>query len=191
MKKSKDGGVTEIFFNASSAAALQIYKKSGKIPMSLSALVKEGKDYNLIPISDDGLKHIDTSMAQIAIDLMLKPLIEYSSLKEHKTARPVVFFMSVEAEGGLKDIENGEVEHSKIIITAARTENKKGKTNTFKVESDGFTKLTIPEDDVWQDKPNEEDIPAALAQGLLDMMWKSYIVSKNMSLLNKPKEVKV
>jgi hypothetical protein len=190
MKQSKQEVTSDIFFEASTAAALAMYKKLGKIPMGLSGLIKEGKDYNLIPIGDDELHHLSPDMAQIAIDLMLKPLVAYTNLKDHKTARPVVFFMSVAAEGGLKN-ENDEFEHSKLIITAARTEDQKGKTNTYKVEKNGFTKLTIPEDDVWQKKANDEDIPATLAQGLLDMLWKSYAVAHNMSLLNKTKEVKV
>jgi len=162
-------------------AALASYKKNGVVPVSLTALIKNGKDYDLIPIGE-GLPQIGARLAQLALDRALTPVVEY--VNQNDGSYPVLFFLSCTAQGGLKDLDSGDVEDAKIIINAVKTQNKRGKTNTYKPTKDGFVKLTHPKSDVWSEVVEEEDLPGALAQGLLDMVWISYIVKKNLSLLN-------
>lgn len=184
MKKQKAtlDDVTEVFFEASSSAALAMYQKVGKIPLALSALVKEGKDYKLVPINSGGLLDVEPRMAQVTIDSMLKPLITYTNEKGHKKARPVVFFLSIEADGVIRAGEKKE--QAKIVINAARKEDKKGRTSVFKFVGDGFMNLTEPENNVWVEKPEEaEDGVSSMVQPMLDIVWRSYAVGKNMSLL--------
>lgn len=171
----------DIFFRASSEASLMMYKKTGKIPVALSVLIKNKQDYELLPIGE-GVPEIDAKLAQTALDYALRPVVKYIS--EHEGSFPILFFLSCTAEGGLKDLDTDEIEQAHILITSARTQDKKGKTNAYKIKGKEFIKLTFPENDVWQEIPDEKDLPAVFTQRLLDMVWKSFIVSKNMYSLN-------
>ncbi len=178
----KESNATEVFFKASSTAALTMFLKKGKVPMSLTALVKNGKSFEFIPVGDESLGHVDARLAQPVLDFAVKPLVEH--IVENDGAYTVAFFLSVAAKGGLKDMDTDEVEEATVIINAIRTNDKKGKTNTFKISDGRYDKLTPPEDDVWKDSVDESDIPSVLVQTLLDMVWKSFIVQKNMYSLN-------
>ena len=177
----KEEKVIDVFFDASSSAALVAYQKHGKIPMSLSALVKNGKDYEAIPLGDDSLHNVDARLAQPVIDAIVSPLVKH--INTHKGAYPVMFFLSVAAHGGLRDLDTGDIEEADIIINSARTAYNKGKTNTFKIKDGSYTKIYQPKLDAWTSEKDDDDISAVLLQGLLDMVWKSYVVEKNMSTL--------
>lgn len=182
MKGPKSQNATiEIFFNSASGAALSAYQKNGRIPVAVSALVKNGKNYDLIPIGA-GLPEMDVRSAQYALDEAVKPLITY--VNENKDSYPVVFFLSVTAEGMARDLDSDETEDVSVIINAARTGDKKGKTAVYKIVKKpklSFVKLIPHGSEDWVIENDEEDLPATLAQNLLDMVWRSFIIGQSMS----------
>lgn len=182
--------VGEIFFKASSVASLESYQKIGRIPVAISALVKNKDKYELIPIESgmpdipirNGTPEMGFSLAQGALDLALRPLVQH--IRNNKGASTVAFFLSVTAEGELRDIETEKIEVARVIVNAIRTEKNIGKTNVFRITKNGFVKITLPEDDVWEKDPGSDDLPSVAAQTILDMVWKEFIVAKNLSSIN-------
>jgi hypothetical protein len=169
------------FFMAASRAAIEILDETGGIPVALSALVKKGRTYDLIPIGNASRARDVRMLDDDVLDKSIKSVV--SHVNSHKGAQPIVFFLSMVASGQTKDLDTGETEEVDCVISAARTSDRLGRTSVYKIKNKKYFDITQPENEKWSKFREEDDIPCVLAQGILDKVWKSYIINYNMNLL--------
>lgn len=166
----------EKFFKASSTAAIDMFKLRGQIPVTISALIKNKNKHELVPVSTNVSSK--NEVPELVMDRDVRELVKFVN---ENGGSPIIFFISILGEGSVRQDGKDGPTNKSVIINSARTVDNMGKTSVYEI-SPVEIKLMY-EDSEWKQRPEEGDLPAITAQQILDKVWKSFIVNKNMSAL--------
>lgn len=174
--------VKEVFFNSAAEAALETFSATGKIGVTMSALIEKDGELELMPIKMDP-NLVDVRAATTKIDEAMEHTAAF--VAKHPGSRVTVLFLTVKAQGTVLDRETKEESVSDVIINAARTEDGWSKTRVDEIKNG--TPITLEEMDLgyepegaWVKVPAVFDMPGIAAFTILSQAWTSLATLRNM-----------
>lgn len=181
MKKGVSKKVRNVVYNSTTKAALNSYAQNGSIPVTVTALIKDGDEMELVPVLLGGGLH-DIRLVSDILDKSLDGVVAH--IKESKDARVVMFMLAAEASGTISFKKDGHVEGVKAILTAARTEDREGKTTLYQVVDEvgktEYVALKTATFNKWIKGDDTDDLASVVSQKILDSLWVSFVTKRNL-----------